>query len=321
MPLVVLVFTRGDEVVHVDSIEQLTKLLVPIESAAEAYTLLTAQRYEPTCTGDFLQAIPDGFAIATEERINDCPVTRANILMSVSRDGTLKELERKVLLSEGRCVGRRPAGLRAAQARRHGSALGCYFAAAARLEAASVPAFARLGAELQAHGAPRALVHAARRAGADEVRHVAMMTRLAHRYGGVVETPRVRRMPARSVRAFAIENAREGCVRETWGALEAAHQARHAIDPVARRTYLTIAADEARHAALAWQVASWVDGQLGARDRRVVRSARDRAVRVLADELGRDVRNQGSDHVRLAGVPTSPTTERLLASLRSTLWV
>ena len=53
------------------------------------------------------------------------------------------------------------------------------------------------------------------------------------------------------------ENAREGCVRETFGALIAMHQAERAGDPIIRRAMRRIAEEETRHAELAWEVASW----------------------------------------------------------------
>src|SRR5262245_44328737 len=68
--------------------------------------------------------------------------------------------------------GRRPAGLaeRRSASLASGTA-GAYFAELARLEAASVVAFRRLGDELRAWGAPARLTRAATRARRDEVRH------------------------------------------------------------------------------------------------------------------------------------------------------
>jgi len=58
----------------------------------------------------------------------------------------------------------------------------------------------------------------------------------------------------------ALENAVEGCVRETYGALIATRQAEAASDPVVRRAMRKIAADETAHAALSWDVASFFAG-------------------------------------------------------------
>ncbi|MCY1008004.1 hypothetical protein OV079_21085 [Nannocystis pusilla] len=66
----------------------------------------------------------------------------------------------------------------------------------------------------------------------------------------------------RSLEALARENAVEGCVRETFGALVARYQASVAADEPLRRLFAAIAEDELDHAALAWDVATWLNGQL-----------------------------------------------------------
>ena len=94
--------------------------------------------------------------------------------------------------------------------------------------------------------------------------------------------PRVRLQRARSLESLARENAVEGCVRETYGALLMCWQAQHAAEPELRRVFARIAADETRHAALSWEVAQWAEQQLDARARARVASARRRALRELA---------------------------------------
>ena len=74
----------------------------------------------------------------------------------------------------------------------------------------------------------------------------------------------------------AIENATEGCVRETYGALVAAFQARTAEDPEIRQV-LTRIAREARHAGVSHDVALWLDTQLDATSRARVASERARS--------------------------------------------
>ncbi|HEY8091894.1 MAG TPA: ferritin-like domain-containing protein, partial [Polyangiaceae bacterium] len=127
----------------------------------------------------------------------------------------------------------------------------------AYLEAVSVHAFARMESELAAHGAPAALLRGARRARRDEVRHTAMVSRLARRHGGAPRTPHA---PAptsvRPLLAIALENAVEGCVRETYGAVVNLVEARASSDPAVRRAMKSIAEDECRHAELAWEVAA-----------------------------------------------------------------
>src|SRR4029079_4274037 len=61
----------------------------------------------------------------------------------------------------------------------------------------------------------------------------------------------------RPLAEVAIENAVEGCVRETFGAMMATYQAAHAEDAEIARIMRRVARDETRHAALSWAVARW----------------------------------------------------------------
>ena len=107
------------------------------------------------------------------------------------------------------------------------------------------------------------------------------MERYARLHGAPVPAARVRRAGARSLEAMARENAVEGCVRETFGALLLRWQAAHAQDASVRRTFVRISADEARHAALSWAVARWLEPRLDAAGRARVSAARARALRAL----------------------------------------
>jgi hypothetical protein len=217
----------------------------------------------------------------------------------------------------GTCVGvgRRPAGLAASRAEA-AEPLGAYFAEMAHLEAASVVAFARLAEELALHGAPRALVEAAERAGRDEVRHARVVGEIAGRFGGRTEAPRVRRRAPRSLERVARENAVEGCVRETYGAMVATWQASRARDPEVRRAMRRIAADETRHAALAWAVARWAEARLDHRGRSRVRRARTAAARALARDVARPLPASLAGE---AGVPSGPVATALVRAM-SDVW-
>jgi hypothetical protein len=164
--------------------------------------------------------------------------------------------------------------------------LGDVFAARAYLEEVSVHAFDRMLRELRAHGAPPSLLRDARRARRDEVRHTAMMARLARRFGGEHRSPvapdGARNGAVRPLRAIAIENAVEGCVRETYGAVVGLVEARASSDPAVRRAMASIAADECRHAELSWAVARWILPRLGHEERALVASAMRRAIDDLA---------------------------------------
>jgi hypothetical protein len=187
--------------------------------------------------------------------------------------------------------GRRPVGLRQPRTLRAPASSTCrvaaYFAQMAHDEAASVHAFVRMQDELSRHGAPLALVAAATRSARDERRHARVMARRAHALGASVAPARVRRRSERSLEAIARENAVEGCVRETFGALLMRWQAAHATDASLRRSFGRIAADETRHAALSWEVARWADARIDARARARITAARSRAVRTLRAQLSR----------------------------------
>jgi rubrerythrin len=214
-------------------------------------------------------------------------------------------------------VGRRPAGLARPRARRAGSALGAYFASAAHLEAASVHAFERLAEELEAHGVGSDLVGAARRSARDEVRHARVTSRLARRFGGAPPAVRVTPKRRRSLAAVALENAVEGCVRETFGALIATCQARSAGDAEIRRVMDRIAVDETRHAALAWEIARAIEPRLDDRTRRRIASARARAIAKLRRDMATGVSREVA---RGAGVPDPESASRMLDELAAAVW-
>jgi rubrerythrin len=137
------------------------------------------------------------------------------------------------------------------------------------------------------------------------------MARFAKARAARVPGARVRSVGARSVAAVAIENAVEGCVRETYGALVLAWQAAHAGDDELRGAFARIARDEARHASLAWALAAWLEPQLDARSRARVARARSRAIARLA----REQRDPPPSLVREAGLPTASESRALLGAM------
>jgi hypothetical protein len=181
---------------------------------------------------------------------------------------------------------------------------GGLLAAAAYLEAASVTAFERLAQALQVHGAPGSLARQARAAASDERRHAAQMARLAARFGARPAELHVEEVGEPSLFELAIDNARQGCVRESYGALLALHQARHAVDPELRATMAAIAADEAGHAALSWRVHRWARSGLDLPERAAV----DAALVAASEELER----QAPTGPSWLGLP-SPRAARALA--------
>jgi hypothetical protein len=230
------------------------------------------------------------------------------------------ELTIHIVGVNGLCVGgRRPAGLGCLPVARRGSSAGRWLARAAALEAASVPAFRRLAEELAAHGAPAHLVAAARSAAVEEARHYALMARAARARGVEPRRPRIPRMTVRSLPQVARENAREGCVRETFGAMTAVFQSRRAPDRALRAAMASIARDESRHARLAWEVDAWARTVLDARDVRLVDEERRAAGDELLAELARS--RTPAAVVRELGFPTDAVARRAAARAREALWV
>jgi hypothetical protein len=215
--------------------------------------------------------------------------------------------------------GRRPRGLVTPSREEAVSTVAGFLARTAYLEAASVEAFRDLARELTRRGAPMELVAAASRAAKDEVRHARVMTRLAADRGGAVPRAVRRRSTggsrARSLEAILRENAVEGCVRETFGALVAEWQARNAGSAELRGAFARIAADETRHAALAWAVARWGEPRLGATARRRVERARRTAVRKLGGQIALA---PPESVAQVAGIPRAPQACALLDHLFGT---
>lgn len=211
--------------------------------------------------------------------------------------------------------GRRPPGL-ASEGRSGGDdPIARWFAEVAHLEAASVPAFERLAAELREHHAPAELIAAALRAAVDEARHADRLGAIATRLGGRPSPVELAPPHPRSLVALALENAVEGCVGETWAALLAAHQARAAEDPEIRACMAEVAADEAAHADLAWAIDAWIAPRLSAAERNDVLAARSRAVLALRDP---DLLDEALE--RRAGLPAPASARRLWAALDRELW-
>lgn len=180
-------------------------------------------------------------------------------------------------------AGRKPEGLRA----EHLAGMtpdARWWSEIATLEAAAVDAFRRMRGELHAHGAPRALLRQASRAARDERRHARSTRAFARAAGARPRRHQVAPFAPRSLEAIARENAIEGCVGETWGALVAAVQARRAATAELRAAFARIAREEAQHAELSLRVASFADARLSREARARVRAARDAAAERLARE-------------------------------------
>jgi hypothetical protein len=298
---------------------ELAAFLAPIDTPPEAMLLVQALGFEVACDRGGAKPQGDGFDVQAFERPGCGPSGVTRFVHHVDPAGNVSEVDTLVEKkpSPNCSVGRRPPGLLPSPPCASPSAVARYWVEAARLEAASVSAFRRLCRELGRHGAPRALRDAARRAAREEIAHARMVSRLARAFGAAPGPVRTMPLPLRDIETVAIENAIEGCVRETYGALVSFWQARTASSSRVREVYARIAEDELSHAALAWRVADWIEARLPQPARERVRAARAQAVQTLLSELEEDV---SPELTELAGVPEPTAAIALAAHLRRSLW-
>jgi hypothetical protein len=197
-----------------------------------------------------------------------------------------------------------------------GSSEGAHFAQMAELEAISVFAFRRMASELEHLGAPAVLVASARSAAGEESDHAAAMSSLALARGAGLFVP----MPdgafePRSLFELACENAREGCVRESYGAVLAAFAAVRAEDPAVREVMTRVANEEARHAQLSWDLHAWSSSLLTEAEQATVREEIVRARESLRDSLC-----DHQDWGKRVGLPSLTESLRLLDATESLLF-
>jgi hypothetical protein len=167
-------------------------------------------------------------------------------------------------------------------------------------EHASVASFGRFALELLAVGAPADLVAEAHEAALDEIRHARLCLALASAYAGEPVEPGPFPFGGHvevdsDLARIAARAAREGCIGETMAALQAAEQLADATDPAVREVLTIIAADEARHAELAWRTIAWALRTGGA------------AVRTAVNEVFAELRGSR------AGAPNEPVDADLAA--------
>lgn len=152
------------------------------------------------------------------------------------------------------CEGRRHASWGPCENISCANLLGAWFARAASNEAGSVRSFRALERELRRtplHGKFSARL---RKAARDEIRHARAMQGEARRCGATRPRQAFGEITERSLKDVALENAREGCVFETYAALEMHLLAARASSPEHRAIFAAIAADETEHAELAWDL-------------------------------------------------------------------
>lgn len=170
--------------------------------------------------------------------------------------------------------------------------LAAAWTAAAAAEHASIASFARFVLQLLAVGAPASLVEETQRAMADEIAHARACYALAGAYAGGRLGPGLLDMSSSpgptSLAEVAVATVQEGCIGETLAALAAEIGGAHAEDPVVRAVLGQIAADERRHAELAWRFVQWAVARCPDTASRVAAAfaaaRQDAAPHVLGDE-------------------------------------
>lgn len=291
--------TRGDEVVVRRNRAELVSMFANIDTASEAWLLLAADRhaYQLDCENPIYarqRRVRGGFELATRMYTSSCrPVLEQDLVYRVDENGKIRLMRHKDVRRDNQaCVvsGRRPQALTMPLAD-DGSA-GSLFSRMAYLERASVTAFAIMHDELRALGAPDGLLARVERARTDEVRHARVMSRWAEKHGHEDALPHVESAPGRTSFDIARENAVEGCVRELFGALVVRFQAARVNDPALRDELASIADDEAAHAALAFDVAAWLEPKLPTDAQASVGAAVNQAFRQLEAELAEPAEDQ-----------------------------
>jgi hypothetical protein len=140
-----------------------------------------------------------------------------------------------------------------------------HWAAVALAEHASIASFAQFAAQLLALGAPPELIRAALEAADDEARHARFALARATEHAGAALT-----FGALDTRGAGLDVeleqvvlacVRDACVGETLAALELEAAAARCPDDELAAGLWAIAADEARHAALAWRFVQWALGR------------------------------------------------------------
>ncbi|MGH1346558.1 MAG: hypothetical protein ACRBN8_33645 [Nannocystales bacterium] len=184
-------------------------------------------------------------------------------------------------------------------------------------EAASVLAFDRLAQELGELGCPEPMLRRVRDASEDEARHARIVRSLCEQHARLPAEPRERPVALRSMLEIAIENAVEGCVRETAAALIAFHQSERAADPSVAAAMRSIAPDELRHAALAWDLHDWLMSKLSPAEGTRVREALEESVDTL---LKRTQAPHPRAICRALGLPSPAHRDQMLGQLSTGLW-
>lgn len=318
------IVTRAGIHTAVVTLDDLRPLISPIETLQEAQAWATINGKGATCESMNNASTANADYYELRSVSSSCDFSTnitvlSEVIYRVYRDGTIeagapRELKRE---SSGGCAvaGRRPTGLGEHTAEAP-SPLGTYLAEMAHLESAAVYAFGELASELERFGAPRSLIERARIAQGDEMRHTLTMSRHAKAQGATLPELQVSPRSYASIFDLALHNAEEGCVRETYGALVAMHQATCAKNESLRSDLTQIAHEEVAHAEWSHDLDAWLQTQLTEAQCQAVREAKTKAFEALHSEATRSV---DANVAREVGLPNQHGMALMLASLQQTV--
>jgi hypothetical protein len=325
-----LLATRGDEVLVLDNAAALAKFLAPIDTATEAAVIAATHNLRISCnsrTGGYdlgVECRADGFRVVFPTF--NCPndpnfMTIESAIVSTSGEEVTVSVVGNptgAVCPGPAMAGRAPDGLSITVPMRAKHVdLAHFLLDSALFEAASIPSFLMLAEDLRALDAPATLVKDALAAAQDEVVHAHTMASLAQSAGATDGAALVPARARKSLWAVAQENAIEACVRETYGALVAHHQAACATDPAIAEAMATIAEDETRHAALGHRIALWAQEKLSEKERSLLKTMQSQAVAALRFDV--QVKYEEDVYVK-AGMPTPAVAMRLLDSMERHVW-
>jgi len=313
----IIVTTDGDDVTQYGTMDELLAFLGDIDTPQEALLVARYAGYLIQCDGATTVTEVDGGYQVVVDNMNSCDSHYYRWTLLIRPDGSIEVVDEEDLGASMIACGRRPVGLLSDGRAATDSRVADYFAACVHLEGAAVHAFETMTLELLHHGAPRALVDAAQQSAAEERHHTALASVLCQRAQAPEPTPRLDDVVMRDLLAMARENVIEGCVRETFGALLAHYQAQHAQDPKVADAMRTIAQDETRHAALAWELERWIEPQLTVAERKHLDTIKRSAVAQLAREMAQPM---PAELIRDAGLPPVEVAAAMLDRLRAELW-
>lgn len=214
--------------------------------------------------------------------------------------------------------GRMPNGLRTDAAEQSAqNSIAEYLANMRAMEAAAVTAFKYLTRELEAYGAPQALIDRAKQAVTEEQRHAEMADLLAAAHQAELVNVAVDDFVLRSLYEIALENAIEGCVNETFAAACGIWQSEHAELPAFKEVIAHITDEEMGHAALSWEIHEWLMPQLSLAQQHQIRESQSLAI----DELINNFRQKGDPAQQFAfGLPDEQAAGYIFAQLQNSVW-